>query len=185
VQHIHPYFGDDIEERLDEVTYKDLIGDVTKNASPGAEVTKLPHRDWAPLIKFVKFQKRRFDIFQFFVPNRYNGWFTYVQFEDWKDILCDHDLNAVEVSRMLLWGGNLRLHCHCPSFKYWGYQYILTQFDGAIKPENRYPTVRNPRLRGVACKHLRRTLKVLPFHLGTIAKEVKMGRRGSCPTPDA
>lgn len=177
VHHIHPYFSDQYEERLDETTYKDLIADITKNNTPGAIVNNLPHRDWAPLIKFVKYQKRKRDIFQFFVPNPYNGWFVYVQFIEWYDIAADHDLNAVEAARMLLWGGNIRLHCHCPSYKYHGYQYILTQLDAAIKPENRYPNINNPQLKGVCCKHLRKCVKTLPFHLGTMAKEIKITRQ--------
>lgn len=176
VHHFHPYFSDSHEERLDEATYKELIADITGNNTPGAIVNNLPHRDWAPLIKYVKYQERKFDIMQFFVPNPYNGWFTYVQFVEWKDILVDHELNAVEAARLLLWGGNVRLHCHCPSYLYHGYKYILTQLDAAIKPENRYPSITNPQLKGVACKHLRRTLKVLPFHLGTIAQQIKIAR---------
>jgi hypothetical protein len=176
MHHLHPYFGDHHEERLDEETYKDLVADITNNNTPGAIVNNLPHRDWAPLIRYVRYQKRKGNILQFFVPNSYNGWFTYIQFPEWYDVSQDHELNAVEASRMLLWGGNVRLHCHCPSYKYWGYQYILTQLDAAIRPENRYPSIRNPQLKGVCCKHLRRTIKVLPFHLGTIASEIKKTR---------
>ena len=176
MHYVHPYFGDSQPAILNEVTYKELIGDITDNQVPGAIVNNLPHRDWAPLIKFVKYQRRKFDIFQFFVPNSYNGWFTYIQFVEWKDMLVDHEVNAVEASRLLLWGGNLRLHCHCPSYLYHGYKYILTQLDAAIQPEERYPSINNPQLKGVACKHLRRTLKVLPFHLGTIAHEIKKAR---------
>jgi hypothetical protein len=56
-------------------------------------------------------------------------------------------------------------------------QYIMTQKDAAIIPEVRYPHIRNPNLKGVVCKHLNRTLKVLPFHLGNLAAAVKEQRK--------
>lgn len=173
---------------LDEETYKALIRDVTNNNVPGEIVHNLPHRDWAPLIKYVRYFGHEQGFFKFFVPNKYNGWFTYVQFVDYPDLLADPDLTAPEIARLLLWSGNIRLHCPCPSFKFWGYQYILTQKDSAIIPEERYPHIRNPQLKGVCCKHCRRCLKVLPFHLGTIAKEIKIDRdelasRANSPRP--
>ena len=176
MHHIHPYFHDDEPVRLDEETYKGLIKDVTNNNVPGAIVHNLPHRDWAPLIKYVHYRDHEQGFFKFFVPNPYNGWFTYIQFVEWNENVADVNYNANDVARLLLWGGNLRLHCPCPSYRFHGYQYILTQKESAIIPEERYPRIRNPQLKGVCCKHLRRTLKVLPFHLGTIASAVKDDR---------
>lgn len=161
---------------LDEMTYKDLVGDITNNQIPGAIVNNLPHRDWAPLIKFVRYQSQSNGIFKFFVPNHYNGWFTYVQFADWNEQVADVSTNAVETARLLLWSGNLRLHCSCPSFLFHGYEYILTQLDAAIVPEDRFPRITNPELKGVCCKHGRRVIKTLPFHLGDIASEIKKSR---------
>ena len=161
---------------LDEESYKDLMRDVTGNNVPGAIVHNLPHRDWAPLLRSGQYVEEMDGVFKFFVRNRYNGWFTYVKFTDWQQMVFDVDVNAAEASRLLLWAGNVELHCPCPSYKFWGYQYILTRKESAILPEVRYPKIRNPELKGVCCKHLRRTLKVLPFHLGTMAKEIKTDR---------
>lgn len=166
---------------LDEDTYKDLMRDVTQNNLPGAIVNNLPHRDWAPLLRSVQFVEEQEGMLKFFVRNRYNGWFTYIRFVDWRPMVVDTSVTAAEAARLLLWAGNVQLHCPCPSYKYWGYQYILTQKDAAILPEERYPKIRNPELKGVACKHLRRTLKVLPFHLGTMAKELKNDRDAETP----
>ena len=177
MHHIHPYFNDDEPVRLDEETYKGLIRDITNNNVPGAIVHNLPHRDWAPLIKYVQYREQEQGIFKFFVPNRYNGWFTYIQFVEWNEVIQDINYNANDSARLLLWGGNLRLHCPCPSFCFHGYQYILTQKDAAIIPEERYPRIKNPQLKGVCCKHLNRCTKTLPFHLGTIATEIKKERR--------
>jgi hypothetical protein len=176
---LHPYFLDEHPAKLDEQSYKQIVRDITKNNIPGEILHNLPHRDWAPLIKYVKYHGHDQGIFRFFVPNKYNGWFTYIQFEEWDNTIFDHDLTAPEVSRLLLWAGNIRVHCPCPAFKFWGHQYIMTQKDSAIIPEIRYPHIRNPQLRGGCCKHLNRTIKVLPFHLGFMAHEVKQARADS------
>ena len=96
-----------------------------------------------------------------------------VMFDQWDEIGQDPDFNFPERARMLLWVGDLRLHCTCPSFLYWGYQYILTVLDSSIYPEVRAPKVRNPGERGIVCKHLNRILRVLPFYSGEMAKELK------------
>ena len=96
-----------------------------------------------------------------------------VMFEQWEEIGLDGDFNYPEKARMLLWVGDIKLHCSCPSFLYWGYQYICSVLDAAIYPEERFPRIRNPQERGIVCKHLNRTLRVLPFHSGSMAKELK------------
>ena len=53
----------------------------------------------------------------------------------------------------------------------------MTQLDAAIVPEQRFPKIKNPQLKGVVCKHLLRTLKVLPFHLGDVAKAIAAERK--------
>lgn len=96
-----------------------------------------------------------------------------IEFDEWEQIGQDNDFNAAEKARMLLWVGNIKLHCTCPSFLYWGYQYMLNVLDSAIYPEQRPPKERNPNERGIVCKHLNRVLRVLPFYSGSIAKEFR------------
>jgi hypothetical protein len=60
--------------------------------------------------------------------------------------------------------GDIALHCKCPSYKYWGFNWLLTQGDSAIHPENRPPDVRNPQKGGdgrqrFICKHQYALLK--------------------------
>lgn len=136
----------------------------------------LPHRDYSPLIPFVKFSGHKGNTMKFFVPNRYNGWNTYVRFSEWAEVRDDRDYNAAESARLLLWGANLKVFCGCPAFQFYGYNYILTQKDAAIVPEDRPPNIRNPHLKGIACKHLIKTLKVLPFHLGDMARNINQQR---------
>jgi hypothetical protein len=166
-EHLH-YFNDDQPVMLDEEYYQDLMRAFDPNW--------LPHKDYSPLIPFVRASGHKGNTMRFFVPNKYNGWNTYIRFEEWHEQVNDRDLTAPEAARLLLWGANLRVHCGCPAYLFWGYNYILTQKDAAIVPETRFPTIRNPNLRGIACKHLVRTLKVLPFHLGDMAHAIKQQR---------
>ena len=163
------YFNDDHPHILDEVFYKDFMAEINPN--------NLPHRDYAPLIPFVRYQGTKNNTMKYFVPNRYNGWNTYIQFVDWNEQVADKSIDANEAARLLLWSGNIRLHCDCPAFKFWGSQYILTQLDAAIVPEMRMPHIRNPHLKGIVCKHGNRVLKVAPFHLGDMASAIKEQRR--------
>jgi hypothetical protein len=174
---VHAYFQDDAEPVLNEMHYKDIMGEILPNNVAGQPLNKLPFRDWAPLIPFVKYQGYKQNVMKFFVPNKFNGWETYIMFDEWTEQMQDANLKAPEVARLLLWGGNLRLHCGCPSFSFWGFEYICTQLDAAIIPEVRYPHIRNPELKGICCKHLIRTLKVLPFHLGSMASAIVEQRR--------
>ena len=96
-----------------------------------------------------------------------------VQFVDWDEVGQDPDLNFNEKARMLLWVGDIRLHCSCPSFLYHGYNYLLSVLDSAINPEQRPPVRNNPDQRGIVCKHLNRILRVLPVHSGKIAEEIR------------
>ncbi len=155
-------------EILDEETYKDFLREINPN--------NLPHRDFSKLIPFVKYVGTRKNVMKYFVPNKYNGWNTYIEFMDWNEQLHDTSLNPNEVAKLILWAGNVKLHCQCPAYKFWGMQYILTQRKAAIIPEVRMPHVNNPYLKGVVCKHLNRTLKVLPFHLGDMANAIRVQR---------
>lgn len=158
---------------LDEFTYKDMLHAI--------DPRDLPHRDYAPLVKYVKYEGTQGSTMKFFVPSptpgKYpgilNAWNTFIQFVEWDAQVRDTSLSAVEAARLLLWSGNIRVHCPCPSFKFWGYQYIVTQLDASIFSEIRFPKIRNPQLKGIVCKHLRRTIKVLPFHLGDMATAIK------------
>jgi hypothetical protein len=154
--------------RLDEFTVKDI----SKIINP----TDLPHRDYEPLLKQVTFQGVNKNIAKFLVMNNLNGWDTFIQFMDWNEQLQDTSLKASEVANLLMWSGDVRMYCGCPSFKYFGYQYILTQLGASIVPENRFPHVRNPQLLGIACKHIRRLMRVLPFHRGNLAAAIKRQR---------
>lgn len=174
---IRHYLNEDEEPaRLDETTYKDIMRFVTKNNLPGAIDHNLPHRDWAPLIPYVNYVGRKNDIFEYFVPNKYNGWNVQIEFMEFYQVVGDTDLSVVEASRLLLWVGNIKLHCECPAFLWWSPQYMLSTMDAAIHPINIPPTIRNPNRIKCVCKHCNRVLKVMPFHLGDLASAIKEER---------
>jgi hypothetical protein len=170
--HRDPYFDDDSHPPvLDEMQFTDLMHAI-------GEPRDLPYQDYAPLVKYVRYIGTKFSIMKFIVPSRtsLNEWPCYIQWTQWGEQVRDSSITAPEAARLLLWSGDLRIHCGCPAYLFWGMQYIDTQLDIAIRPEIRYPGIRNPDLKGIACKHLIRTLKVLPFHLGDMAKAIKQQR---------
>lgn len=70
--------------------------------------------------------------------------------------------------------GDLYISCEDPSWLYWGYKYICTKKGVIFKQsERRPPRVRNPRMRGIICKHLHLVLDVLPFNIMKIYSDVQ------------
>ena len=172
-EHYHPYISIPMQNvaLLNEATYKDIGSLIDGNF-----LNQKVRADELTGIRFVGFEPD--DVMNFYVDssNKENNRIRYtnsIQFNEWDEIGSDPDLNFAERARMLLWVGNIKLHCTCPSFLYWGYQYMCTTLDAAIYPEERFPRERNPGERGIVCKHLNRVLRVLPFHSGEIAREAK------------
>lgn len=74
----------------------------------------------------------------------------------------------------LAMGGDAAVSCTCPAFLYWGFSYILTQLGASDNDaENRFPHIRNPRLRSTVCKHLSLVLEVAPFLATDILRDAK------------
>ena len=172
-QHYQPYVQVNMEDVrvVNEATYKDVAslidGNFLKQKIRAEELSG---------IRFVGFEPENVINFHVNSSKHTRNRIRYtnsVLFDQWEEIGVDPDLNFNEKSRMLLWVGDIRLHCTCPSFLYWGYQYMCTVLDAAIYPEERFPRVRNPSERGIVCKHLNRVLRVLPFHNSQIAAEMK------------
>lgn len=160
--------------KLDEATYKDIAGLIDPNF-----LSQNIRANYLENVRFMGFEGDTmiFNVDSDTVAKANRTQFAYairVQFPQWAEIGQDPDLNDYnERARMLLWVGDIKLDCTCPSFLYWGYQYILTVLDAAINPETRPPKERNPKETGSVCKHLNRVLRVLPFHMGEIANAMK------------
>lgn len=66
---------------------------------------------------------------------------------------------------------DIRVHCNCPSYKYWAWQYMGTRNNYSIIPEYRAPKRNNVALNGSACKHILSML--LAFSSGAMLKRVQ------------
>lgn len=99
------------------------------------------------------------------------------RFKDWDGIVDDDTMTPIFRARLLMFAGDLELHCTCPSFLFWGYQWLLTQMDASLVPEVRPPDIRNPGRRGIVCKHLNRSLRAFPFHAMKLATFIRQNHR--------
>jgi hypothetical protein len=88
----------------------------------------------------------------------------------------------LEIVRMAL-QGRVKVSCNDPdgneepSWLYWGHKYkaSISGYNYGTK-EDRFPTIRNPKLAGGGCKHIRAVMEALPFHAGIITKDLtKLG----------
>ncbi|HBM2815642.1 TPA: phage tail protein [Enterobacter hormaechei subsp. xiangfangensis] len=80
-----------------------------------------------------------------------------VRFEGWQDALDDLE-DTPESEKAIakkLCAGPVSFDCDCGRHQYW-YRYIATAGNFGVTPpaEYAYPKIRNPRLEGVACKHV-------------------------------
>lgn len=110
-----------------------------------------------------------------------------IRFEGWQDALDsleDNPKSELKVAKGLC-AGMVSFDCDCGRHQYW-YRYIATAGSFAITPpaEYAYPKVRNPKLDGVACKHVIHALtrfqfgswqKLLGTYLQKEAKRVGFG----------
>lgn len=89
-----------------------------------------------------------------------NAWDQRVRFENWDTFITEEILeknynwNTLVQEHPEILTMDVRVHCTCPSYLYWGYAYITTQLDTQLVNEDRFPAIRNPDLSGVVCKHL-------------------------------
>jgi hypothetical protein len=59
------------------------------------------------------------------------------------------------------------------SWLYWGHKYKATISGYNYgQGETRFPKIRNPKLAGGGCKHIRAVMAALPFHAGIITKDL-------------
>ena len=155
-----------------EFTYNDLRGSVQSKIRDRSK--KLPSGT-----KYVKFDKKS-GVLSFKTESQTHpgtglDWKQRIKLLDLSVALDipDPKLKMLDRVRLACYG-DLQVECSCPSFKYWGFRYIMTQLDSVLgKKEKRMPKVRNPKLDGTVCKHLDSALAVLPFISSDIVKELK------------
>lgn len=156
--------------RIDEITRKEMVADVDKWT-----------KDKSKLVKRAVYLGITEDYTVFFrvpsvtadPPTTYT---VKVKLVDYPEIAEDEDLSVKDKVRLAI-AGDLKLSCTCPAFLYFGYKYILTQLDAnEAGKENRFPKIRNPKLRGVMCKHCYIAMKAFPLNWTSIARDIE-GKR--------
>ncbi|VUS90559.1 phage tail protein [Klebsiella huaxiensis] len=80
-----------------------------------------------------------------------------VRMEEWDRMvedIAEDDKAALKVAKQLC-AGRVSFDCDCGRHQYW-YRYIATAGNFALAPPKEYafPKIRNPNLKGVACKHV-------------------------------
>lgn len=134
--------------------------------------------------KGVQYKGVDFDVVKFATPSEsrpnmhHEQW---IQMVDLRALLDDPEMSLQDDVQLAM-AGDLKVHCTCEAFTYFGYKYILTNLDSAIQPETRPPNVRNPKQRGSVCKHLAAVLKVFPFWWNTIASDLRKQGYGRDPS---
>lgn len=69
--------------------------------------------------------------------------------------------------------GQLKVHCDCPAFLYWGFAYKAWMRGYGLVRETRRPIVRNPKEQGFVCKHLFSIMNSWKFYAPMIADKYK------------
>jgi len=150
---------------LDEFTRKDIVG-----------ATDLKTRDRSKKVRSTQYIGIMPDYtICFRVRSASTPGVTYinkVQMLDYPEAAAEEDLSVRDRVRLAI-AGDLKIRCSCPAFKWWGYEYITTELE-LHKGEDQkiYPHIRNPRLEGVVCKHLYKTLNALPFNIMKVVSDI-------------
>lgn len=73
--------------------------------------------------------------------------------------------------------GDIRVHCSCEDYLYKGFTYMSWRFNYGFVPELRFPRIRNPKLKGSACKHSLSALYKLNLFAVSIARDIASGKQ--------
>ena len=69
--------------------------------------------------------------------------------------------------------GDIAVYCDDPSFKYYGWQYLSWINGYGLKREVRYPSMKNPYLKGSICKHLFAVFNAFPMYINSFVKDFR------------
>ena len=88
--------------------------------------------------------------------------------------------HSKDIAKVLL-KGKVKVECDCGRWRYW-FRYIATiGHYNLINRETGYPKIRNPKLSGVACKHILRVCQIIqqsPGFRGYVEKMIDRSRAG-------
>lgn len=117
-------------------------------------------------------------------PGNLERWDNFVELCDWDEAMGMSDLNYFEKANLAVFG-DVKVNCNCPAFLFFGYSYIVSEYDakyegeggedweGKRTKEGRPPVIRNPKLDGIVCKHLVNVLTILTFTVSKVAARMK------------
>ena len=74
---------------------------------------------------------------------------------------------------------DVKVFCSCPDFLYSGQKYIAWQTDYGTDKENRPPKIRNPKLDGSVCKHLKYLLSSLDNYSTNVTEDMAEARKNN------
>lgn len=154
-------------DRIDEVKRKEILADVDPRT--------LKYSKEVQGIKYIGITRDYVVVFE--TPSvTADPPTTYTQrikLKDLREIADAEDLNVREKVRLAI-AGDIDVSCTCPAYKWWGYEYIMTELDAKEgAPQTIFPQVRNPDLHGTICKHLKVVVQAFVYHWSKIAKDLK------------
>lgn len=159
-----------MNERLDELTRKDLLSD-----------TDGWTKEKAKLVRGAIYLGITEDYTLFFrVPSvtakPSTNYLVKIKLVDYPEIADDESLDTRGKVRLAI-AGDVKVSCTCPAYLYFGYKYILTQLDtNEADKEHRFPKIKNPRLQGVMCKHCYTAMNAFPFNWTKVASDIDNNR---------
>ena len=68
---------------------------------------------------------------------------------------------------------DIAVYCDDTSFKYYGWQYMSYLNGYGLKREVRYPSMKNPYLKGALCKHLVAVFNAFPMYINSFVKDFR------------
>lgn len=155
-------------QQLNEMTYRDLLA--------GVDDKYLNQKFRVSVLTGLMFYGFDGDTMNFLVhSSNYSendiDYMVSIKFAQWDEIGQDQEMIPIDRARLILYYSDVLVNCNCSSYLY-HYQYLMTQLGASIYPEDRFPKIRNDRLRGVGCKHVVKCLKSLGFYNPEIGQAV-------------
>lgn len=152
------------DERLLELTRNDIMKDVQSKVKNRAKSLDLP--------KYIGITSDYIVHMSVKSSTGTGSYIVKIRLVEYPAIADEKDLTTRDKVRLSL-AGDVAIHCDCPAFKWWGYEYIMTQLDSNSSTKQEiYPKVRNPKLEGTLCKHSYRALKNFGKYWVKIADDI-------------
>lgn len=151
-------------EKLHELTRNDLVSEVEPKVKRRA--SKLPLPTYLGITEDYIVQMRIGS------STGSKDYIVKIKLLEYPSIEYYRDISTQDKVRLAI-TGDLAISCTCPAYRYWGYEYIMTQLSSNVgKNQEIYPQVRNPNLEGTLCKHCYRTVKAFGSYWSRISKDI-------------